>query len=50
LVLEFVIAGLEALKEYIALHVLTCLIPTFLLAGTIVAFISRETIIRLKAK
>jgi uncharacterized membrane protein YraQ (UPF0718 family) len=44
-VLEFVIAGLEALKEYIALHVLTCLIPAFLLAGAIVAFISRETIV-----
>jgi len=37
--------GLNALQEYIALHVLTCLIPAFLLAGAIVTFISRETII-----
>jgi len=37
--------GLNALKEYIALHVLTCLIPAFLLAGGIVTFVRRETII-----
>lgn len=37
--------GLNALKEYIALHVLTCLIPAFLLAGGIVTFVSREAII-----
>ena len=28
-----VIAGLLALKDYIATHVLTCLVPAFLLAG-----------------
>jgi len=33
------------LKDYIALHVLTCLIPAFLLAGGIVTFVSREAII-----
>ncbi len=38
--------GLLALKEYIALHVLTCLVPAFLLAGAMVTFISRETILR----
>ena len=44
-VLELVYAGLEALKEYVALHVITCLIPAFLLAGAMVTFISKETII-----
>ncbi len=44
-VLELIFAGLEALKEYIALHVITCLIPAFLLAGAMVSFISKETII-----
>lgn len=44
-VLELVYAGLEALKEYIALHVITCLIPAFLLAGAMVTFFSKETII-----
>jgi len=44
-VLELILAGLEALKEYIALHVVTCLIPAFLLAGAMVSFVSKETII-----
>ena len=43
---DLIIAGLLALKEYIALHVITCLIPAFLLAGAMVSFISKETIIR----
>jgi len=44
-VVDILLAGVTALKEYIALHVLTCLIPAFLLAGGIVTFVSRETII-----
>lgn len=44
--LELIFAGLLALKEYIALHVLTCLIPAFLLAGAMVSFISKEAIIK----
>ncbi len=32
MLLETVIGGLVALQEYIALHVVTCLIPAFLLA------------------
>lgn len=43
---DLVFAGLLALKEYIALHVLTCLIPAFLLAGAMVSFISKEAIIK----
>jgi len=46
MLLDLVIAGLVALKEYIALHVLTCLIPAFLLAGGMVSFISKEAIIK----
>ncbi|GAH53482.1 unnamed protein product, partial [marine sediment metagenome] len=42
---QLLLAGLNALKEYVALHVLTCLIPAFLLAGAIISFVSRETII-----
>ena len=45
LLITLLLAGLAALKDYIALHVLTCLIPAFLLAGAIVTFISRESII-----
>lgn len=43
--INLLLAGLIALKDYIALHVLTCLVPAFLLAGAIVAFVSRESII-----
>jgi len=45
LALQIIMGGLNALKDYIALHVLTCLVPAFLLAGGIVTFISREAII-----
>jgi hypothetical protein len=44
--IELLWAGLAALKDYVALHVLTCLVPAFLLAGAMVTFISRETILR----
>jgi len=32
MLLEILIGGLVALQEYVALYVLTCLIPAFLLA------------------
>ena len=44
-VVEILFGGLNALRDYIALHVLTCLIPAFLLAGGIVTFVRREVII-----
>ena len=40
-------AGLAALNDYIATHVLTCLVPAFLLAGAMVTFIRREAILAL---
>lgn len=39
------IAGLLAIKDYVATHVLTCLIPAFFLAGAMVAFIDRNLVI-----
>lgn len=45
MIVNLIIAGFIALKEYIALHVLTCLVPAFLLAGAMVNFISREAVI-----
>jgi hypothetical protein len=45
MIVDVLFGGLNALKEYIGLHVLTCLIPAFLLAGGIVTFVRRETII-----
>ncbi len=46
MVWDIFVGGIEALKEYVALHVLTCLIPAFLLAGAMVSFVSKEAIIR----
>ncbi|HSP06008.1 MAG TPA: permease, partial [Acidobacteriota bacterium] len=43
---ELLFSGLLAVQEYVALHVLTCLVPAFLLAGAMVTFISREAVIR----
>jgi uncharacterized membrane protein YraQ (UPF0718 family) len=37
-------AGIEAVWDYIALHTVTRLIPAFLLAGAMVAFINKEAI------
>ena len=45
MIIDVLFAGLNALRDYIALYVLTCLIPAFLLAGGIVTFVSKEVII-----
>ncbi len=44
MMLQLLRAGLLAVWDYIALHVLTCLVPAFLLAGAMVRFVSREAI------
>jgi uncharacterized membrane protein YraQ (UPF0718 family) len=43
---KLLMGGLLALKDYIATHVLTCLVPAFLLAGAIVTFVRKEAIVR----
>jgi len=45
MIMEVFKGGIFALKDYIATHVLTCLIPAFLLAGGMVSFINKEIII-----
>lgn len=45
MIAELLLAGLNSLREYVGAHVLTCLIPAFLLAGGIVRFVNREAII-----
>lgn len=42
---EIFLAGLIAVQDYIATHVLTCLVPAFFLAGAMVAFIDRNLVI-----
>ncbi|MCM8771542.1 MAG: permease [Candidatus Omnitrophica bacterium] len=42
---EIILGGFLALKDYIATHILTCLVPAFLLAGGMISFINKEIII-----
>lgn len=36
-----ILAGINALKEYIVLHVLTCLVPALLIAGALMSMINK---------
>lgn len=45
MVKDLIVAGVVAVKDYIALHVLTCLVPAFLLAGAMVTFINRGAVL-----
>jgi uncharacterized protein len=45
MIVDLITSGLLALQDYIATHVLTCLVPAFLLAGAMVTFINREAIL-----
>jgi uncharacterized membrane protein YraQ (UPF0718 family) len=38
--------GLDALIEYLSLHVLTCLVPAFFIAGAISAFVTQASILK----
>jgi len=40
--LDLLFSGLFALKDYILHHILTCLVPAFLLAGGMVSFLIRK--------
>lgn len=39
-------AGVATLLEYLSLHVLTCLVPAFFIAGAIAALLSKEAVLR----
>jgi len=43
--IDLVVGGLLALQDYVATHILTCLVPAFLLAGAMVDFINRQAIL-----
>src|SRR5512139_1191554 len=40
-------AGLVLLQEYARLHVLTCLVPAFFIAGTIAVYVKKEAVMKL---
>ncbi|MFC2034184.1 permease [Chloroflexota bacterium] len=46
ILMEFLQSGLDALLEYLSVHVLTCLIPAFFIAGAISVFISQAAILK----
>ncbi|MDR7522909.1 MAG: permease [Armatimonadota bacterium] len=46
MIATLLLAGFQAVREYIALHVVTCLAPAFLLAGAIVTFVSKEAVVQ----
>ncbi|MCM8831182.1 MAG: permease [Candidatus Omnitrophica bacterium] len=43
--LDLIFAGALAVKDYIAYHTLTCLIPAFILAGGMVSFFNKQAIL-----
>lgn len=43
---SLLLIGLDTLKEYLALHVLMCLVPAFFLAGAIASLFSKESVLR----
>lgn len=44
IVWELIRAGLWSVWDYVALHVITCLVPAFMLAGAMVSFVSQQAI------
>ncbi len=46
MILDHILAGLNALKEFIALQVPVCLIPAFPITGGIVSFVTYELIFK----
>jgi uncharacterized membrane protein YraQ (UPF0718 family) len=43
---EILRAGVDTLMQYLSLHVLTCLVPAFFIAGAIAALLSKEAILK----
>ena len=44
--IDIIFSGFEVLQEYLSLHVLTCLIPAFFIAGAIAVFISKKGVLK----
>ncbi|MCK5063038.1 MAG: permease, partial [Candidatus Aenigmarchaeota archaeon] len=43
---DLFVAGIDALTEYLSLHVLTCLVPAFFIAGAIAVFLKKEYVLK----
>ncbi len=47
MILQAVASGLLNVAEYLSAHVLTCLVPAFLIAGAITVFVRKDSVLRL---
>ena len=47
IVISSLSAGLTLLQEYARLHVLTCLVPAFFIAGTIAVYVKKDAVLQL---
>jgi len=45
-IIDILLAGLQALQEYLSAHVLTCLVPAFFIAGAIAVFVSKKSVLK----
>ncbi len=43
---DAILNGLLSVYDYLSLHVLTCLVPAFFIAGAIAVFVSKQSVIR----
>ena len=43
---DAIMSGLLSVYDYLSLHVLTCLVPAFFIAGAIAVFISKQSVIK----
>ncbi len=48
--MEVLVSGFEAILDYVLRHVLTYLVPAFLLAGGLVSFVDREKLVGLMGR
>lgn len=44
--IDLLYGGLDALREYLSAHVLTCLVPAFFIAGAIAVFVSQGAVLK----
>ncbi|MHA1347124.1 MAG: permease [Candidatus Heimdallarchaeaceae archaeon] len=49
-VLEMLLGGVYSMADYLSLHVLLCLIPAFFIAGAMIVFVPKDTIVKYMGK
>lgn len=46
MLIDFIASGVNSVLDYLSAHVLTCLVPAFIIAGAIAAFIKKDAILK----